>query len=57
MLEWIYYVRAEDSPENYVPEGKRVHQGRRKCTGKRGTSITKFTVGPALLVKANGSWG
>lgn len=45
--------KGRRSTENYVPEDKCVHQGPQKCTRKRGTSITKFTGGPALLAGAN----
>ena len=27
VLEWIYYVSAEDPPANYVPKDKCDHQG------------------------------
>lgn len=54
MLEWIYYVKAEGPPENYIPKDKCVHQGHQTCTSKKGTSlIKKFTGGPALLARAN----
>lgn len=50
MLVWMYCVRAEDPPENYVPGNKCIHQGHQKCTGKRVRNITKKFTGSPFLV-------
>lgn len=55
ILEWIYYMRADDSLENHVPKDKCDHQSHEKYTGKKGENITKFTGRPVLLARANGS--